>query len=428
MQNKKRSAPALAALTALGLMVGAAAAPAAAQQQSGSVPPTPATGGAAAPTTPGAPPPGGPPPIPVLLGYADFMLTLDRPWRAEELYKLILLQEPDNAAAKAGLRAAQNQQKIGFTFLGHSYYDSEDTQMFAYGGGPVLKYPFGKITITAGDGYYKNNNNPNNKRNPLALNPEIPSAEDNFALDKQTYNLLLESFWGKNMQHEGSVWLSQQNYDRVPDRFLYDVRYSYIPEPGRKKFTIGTGKKDSFYQNQVNQFLAPESYFMLRDKITFNDYYAGVEYPLGRRFDFTFNYRFFDYSDGNERNNFRTQFLYRIKPDDPMRPMPIWRVGLDGVIDEAKFFTLTYGIPRDFRSLSIATDYTFLSRDLKYVLYLSYPVWDKNFAAPAGLVGYVSKNFGSDNRYEVYGKAVILEARNLSISLYDYVLGISTRF
>ena len=419
---------AVGAFLGAGLFVGLAAAGArpAAAQESGTAPPRPNAGGA--PTAPGGPPPGGPPPLPVLLGYADFMLTLDRPWEAEKLYKLILLQDPRNAVALKGLEAAKNQQRPGFTVLGHSYYDSEDTQLFAYGGGPILKYPGGKVTVTVGNGYYKNNNNPNNKRNPLSLSPDIPSAEDNFALQRQTYNVLYEPFWGKQMQHEGSVWLSQQNWDKVSDRFLYDFRYSYIAEPGRKKFTVGTGRKDSFYQNQINQFLAPESYFQLADGILFNDYYAGVEYPLAKRLDFTFNYRFFDYNDGNERNNFRTQFLYRIKPDNPMRPMPIWRVGLDGIIDEGKFFTLTYGIPRDFRSLSIATDYAFLTRDEKYVLYLSYPIWDENFAAPAGVVGYVSKTFGPSKRYEAYGKVIILEARNLSISLYDYVVGVNTRF
>lgn len=393
-------------------------------QESGSLPPKAPTG----PGPTGAPQPGGPPPLPVLLGYADFMLTLERPWEAEKLYRLILMQDPKNPVALKGLADAQAQKRPGFTSLGHSYYDSKDVQLFAVGGGPVLKTPQGKVTLTFGDGYFKNNNNKNNKRNPLSLSPLIPSADDNFALRRQTYNLLFEPFWGKKMEHEGSVFLSQQSWDNVPDRFLYDFRYSRVVEPGRKKFTIGVGRKDSFYQNQINQFLAPESYFQLRDKITFRDYYAGVEYPLHKRVDFTFNYRFFDYSDGNERNNFRTQVLYRIKPDSPMKPMPIWRVGLDGVIDLGRFFTLNYGIPRDFRALSVATDYTVLSNDMKYVVYLSAPIWDKNFAAPAGLVTYVSKTLGPDKRYEVYGKVIILEARHLSTSLYDYVLGINTRF
>ncbi|MDX1934982.1 MAG: hypothetical protein SFU56_20480 [Capsulimonadales bacterium] len=399
-------------------------------QDSGTVPPsTPANAPAGAPG-PGAPGPqaGGPPPLPVLLGFADFLLTLERPWRAEPLYRLILMQDPNNEVAQRGLRDALNQQKIGFTSLAHSYYDSKDVQLFAYGGGPVIRTPLGKVTVTVGNGYYKNNNNPNNRRNPLSKVPTIPTAEDNFALNKQTYNVEFQPFWGKNMEHEGSAWVSWQTYDSVPDRLLYDFRYSYIPKPGREKFTFGTGRHDSFYQNQINQFLAPETFFQLQRRITFNDYYTAIEYPLAQKYDLNFTYRHFKYRDNNERNNFRTVLWYRLKPTNPMKPMPVWRVGLDGIVDQGRFFTLDYGIPRDFRSLSIATDYVMLTRDLKYVVYLSYPIAEKNFAAPAGLVAYVSKTLGRDKRFEVYGKSVILEARNLSVSLYDYVLGLNTRF
>ena len=400
-------------------------------QDSGSVPPSaPATTPA---NTPGAGPPpgapqGGPPPLPVLLGYADFMLTLERPWQAEKLYKLVLMLDPKNEVAQKGLKEAENRQHIGFTALFHSYIDSKDVQLLGYGGGPVIMTPSGKITFTVGNGYYKNNNNKNNRHNPTSQLPTFPSGEDNFALNKQTYNLQYEPFWGKKMEHEGQVWLSYQTYDAVPDRMLYDVNYSYNPEPGRKKFTFGTGRKDSFYSNQLNQFLAPETYFQLKKKITFHDYYTSVAYPLGKQWDFGFNYRYFAYSDSNQRNNFRTQLLYRIKPTDAMHPMPIWRVGLDGVIDLGRFFTFDYGIPRDFRALSIATDYAVLKRDMKFIGYLSYPIAEKNFAAPAGLVGYASKSFGGENQYEFYAKATILQSRNLSTSLYDYVFGLNTRF
>jgi hypothetical protein len=414
----------------------------------GEVPPPPSTGGVGtggatsgqqgapgspAPGAPGAPGQGGPgaggpPPLPVLLGYADLLLTLDRPWRAEPLYKLVLMQDPNNAVAKQGLAEAQMRKRPGLTALAHTYYDSQDVQLVGYGGGLFFNTPLGKVTLTAGDGYYKNNNNPNNRRNPIALSPLVPNGSDNFSLDRQTYNLLFEPFWGDKMQHEAAAWLSYQSYDGVPDRFLYDFHYSYIAEPGRKKYTIGTGRKDSFFQSQVNQFLAPESYFVLAEKITFDDYYASVDYPLSKKIDFSFNYRNFQYSDGNVRNNYRTLFMYRIKPDSPMKPMPVWRVGLDGIIDEAKFFTLKYGIPRDFRSLSIATDYAMLTRDYKVVVYASVPVAQKNFAAPAGLVGYVSKSLDKEKRYEVYGKTVILQGRNLSRSLYDYVVGVNARF
>lgn len=392
-------------------------------QESGAIPPKVPVS-----ATANAPQAGGPPPLPVLLGYADFMLTLERPWQAEKLYRLVLMQDPKNVVAQQGLADALRQQRVGFTSLVHSYYDSKDVQLFAYGGGPMIPTEKGKLTVTAGNGYYKNNNNKNNPRNPTSLLPTFPSAEDNFALNRQTYNVQYEPFWGKNMEHEGSAWVSWQTYDNVPDRLLYDFRYSKIIEPGRKKFTVGMGRKDSFYQNQLNQFLAPETYFMLQKKITFRDYYTSIDYPLSKKIDFSFNYRYFKYTDQNERHNIRATVMHRIMPTSPMKPMPVWRVGLDGITDLGRTFTFDYGIPLDFRALSVATDYAMLSRDMKYVLYASFPILEKNFAAPAGLVAYVSKTMGPDKRYEVFAKANILEARNLSTSLYDYVLGLNTRF
>src|SRR5205807_4917886 len=63
----------------------------------------PSSGQKAAPESPPQPPPG-PPPLPVLLGFADFMLTIDRPYEAEKIYKGILAFDPNNAAALTGLR------------------------------------------------------------------------------------------------------------------------------------------------------------------------------------------------------------------------------------------------------------------------------------------------------------------------------------
>jgi len=401
-------------------------------QDSGSVPP-PASPTGAPPAGPtGGGPPGGPqmapPPLPVLLGYANFMLTLERPWQAEKLYKLILMLDPKNVAAQKGLEDAENMKHIGFATLVHSYYDSKDVQSLGYGGGPIIMMPSGKMTFTFGNGYYKNNNNPNNRRNPTTQLPTFPSPYDNFALQRQTYNLEYTPFWGKKMENEAAIWLSYQHYDDVPSKLLYDINYTYNIKPGREKINIGTGRKNSFYSSQLNQFLAPETYFELQKGITFNDYYAEVAYPMAPQWDLDFRYRFFDYSDGNQRNNFRTQFLYRIMPTDPRKQMPIWRVGLDGIVDLGRFFTFDYGIPRDFRSVSVMTDYAILGRATKFVLYASYPIAEKNFAAPAGLVAYASQAFGPAKRFEFYSKAEILEARNLSVSLYDYVSGLNIRF
>ena len=157
----------------VGAMIGV---PVAHAQESGSLPPKVPVG-----ATANAPQAGGPPPLPMLLGFADFMLTLERPWQAEKLYRLILMQYPKNAVAQQGLAEALRQQRVGFSALVHTYRDSKDVQLLAYGGGPIIPTEKGKLTLTAGNGYYKNDNNKNNPRNPTSLLPTFPSADDNFA-------------------------------------------------------------------------------------------------------------------------------------------------------------------------------------------------------------------------------------------------------
>ena len=393
---------------------------------------------------PGGAPGGAPamPSFPMLLGYADFLITIDRPFEAEKIYNNILKMTPDpdgpageqmpsamkeqitqaRAGATAGLKEVKFYKRPTYTALAHYYSDDRDVDLYAYGAGPTFRTPYGRITITAGTGHYRNNNNPNNTNNPQSISPDIPTAADNDTLKKNTLNLLLEPYYKK---WEGSVFLSNVTYDAAPDRFLYDFKISYVPDPARKRFYASTGRHDSYFQNVNNQFYAPESYFQLVKKTLYDDYSVGAEYPLAKKIDTTFSYRYFKYSDGNRRANYRTQFLYRILPKKG-RQMPIWRAGFDFIFDDSKFFTLDYTASNNFNAYSLATDYLWITRKVKYGVYASYAFSAQNFKAPNGVFGFAS--YQVSRNAELYFKAAQLSGRGNSLTFGDYVVGVNTRF
>src|SRR6185369_8540080 len=105
------------------------------------------------------------------LGGAEFMLILDHPYEAEKLYKLILMFDPNNPAAKAGMLAVQEAKRPTWQTLGHYYTDTHDVRLYTYGAGPTFRMRHGNLTITSGTGHYRNNNDPNNSRNPISLTP-----------------------------------------------------------------------------------------------------------------------------------------------------------------------------------------------------------------------------------------------------------------
>lgn len=417
----------------------------------GTVPPTgpgdagnPPPGGAGG--MPGMPP--GAPPLSVILGFADLMLAADRPYEAEKIYKQIQANLPKmdpndpkvaamiaamppealatikstQEAVEKGLRDVAYAKRPTFTVLSHAYYDDRNVRLYTFGGGPTFRTRYGRVTVTAGTGKYQNDNNVNNPRNPLSLSPDIPSAADNDTLKKNTFNVLLEPYYKK---FEGSLFFSNVTYDAAPDRFLYDLQLSYLPKPVRERIYISHGRHDSFFQNVNNQFYAPETYFQLQKKIVYDDYSTGIEYPISKRLDGTFYYRYFKYSDGNTRNNYRTQLMYRIKPGGK-KPFPVWRAGLDFIFDDAKFFTLDYTSSFNFNAYQIATDYTFVSRKLKYGFYASLPVYQQNFKAPYGVFGFGDYQLSKST--DVYLKLARLSGPGNSITFSDVVLGTNIRF
>ena len=139
----------------------------------------------------------------------------------------------------------------------------------------------------------------------------------------------------------------------------------------------------------------------------------------------TFYFRYFEYSDGNRRNNYRTQLMYRLKPTKG-KQMPVWRVGTDFIFDDSKYFTLDYTASENFNAYSLATDYMFISRKLKYGAYASYPLFDQNFHAPYGVFGFASYQLTKDT--ELYLKLAELSGPGNSLTFNDTVIGVNVRF
>jgi hypothetical protein len=384
-----------------------------------------ARGGAAGPPT-GAPPGaqgGGPPPLPVLLGFAELMLTLDRPYEAEKIYKGILTFDPKNAAALAGLRVVEIAKKPTMQLLTHYYNDNHDVEMFTYGGGPTFRTRYGRITLTSGTGTYRNNNDPNNKHNPLSLTPMVPTAADNHSLQKSTVNLILEPFHGR---WDGTILVSRVIYDGAPDRTLWDLRATYTTDL-RTSYTVTHGRHDSFYQNQADQFFAPENYFMLTQKISFQDTSLTVLHPIVGKIDLQASYRYFSYSDGNTRDNYRALTMYRLKGTQK-HPMPIFRVGLDTILDNSKFFTLLYSSSRQFNALSLASDYLWVTRREKIGVFASYPIAKQHFNPPAAFVGFYNRQL--TDRFNFYVNVVGFWPPDdgVSIKFGDYIMGVNMSF
>lgn len=371
--------------------------------------------------------PGGPPPVPVLLGIADFLLTIDRPFDAEHIYQGILHMDPKNAAALQGMRDVAWAKKPTTTVLAHGYYDTHDVELFAWGGGPTFRGPLGRITFTSGTGYYKNNNSPTNVKNPLGPISAGVTIDDR-ALTKSTFNVLMEPYY-KNW--EGYFFLSQVEYDGAPDRFLYDLKLTYAPDPARRRYTFTAAHRDTFLQTDKNEFFAPESYYALVSGLTLDEYSVNIDTPLASRWDFSGYYANFDYSDGNHRNTYRSQILYRLLPR-ANRPMPTFRIGLAHTYDTMNKFSAFYFAPQNFQYLSLTTEYVNLTRKLKYGIFASFPVafdGGTGFAThkPA-LTLFTFLNYQLTKNIELYVKAGGINSPGYDLTLRDFVFGVNGRF
>lgn len=374
---------------------------------------------------PGGPPPGGPPPLPVLLGIADFLLTIDRPFEAEKIYHGILHADPNNPAAQKGLRDVAWAKRPTTTLLAHGYYDTHDVELFAWGGGPTFRTPYGRATFTAGTGYYKNDNKSSNVKNPLGA---LQNSLDDRALSKQTYNMLLEPYY-KNWQ--GYFFLSQVDYEGAPNRFLYDLKLTYAPDPARRLYTFTAAKRDTFLQSDKNEFFAPESFFGVVSGLTLDEYSVNIDTPLATRWDYSGYFGLYYYSDGNRRNIIKNTFWYRMLPKAHM-PMPVFRAGLQFTYDNTRDFAAFYFSPQDFAYLSLAAEYVKLTRKVKYGIFGTFPLafhGGSGFAThyPAlTLFGFL--NYQLNDTLELYVKAGGINSPGVDLTFRDFVIGINGRF
>src|SRR5206468_3192727 len=113
---------------------------------------------------------------------------------------------------------------------------------------------------------------------------------------------------------------------------------------------------------------------------------------------------------------------------DQKHPMPQFRVGLDTILDNNKFFTLDYSTSRQFNVVSAAADYFMLTPRTKYGFFASYPLAKQHFNPPAAFVGFFNRKL-RDN-LEVYAQVAgfLPPADGLSLSFGDYVMGVHISF
>jgi hypothetical protein len=423
--------PEMAAADIPGVQLAQAANPGASQPDA---PPPTKPPGTPAPTAapgnaPGGPPPpgapGGPPPIPVLLGIADFLTLIERAFDAEDIYRGVLAMDPKNEQALAGLRRARAAQEPTVTFLWHQYTDSHDVRLRAWGGGPTFRTRYGNITITAGTGHYRNDNDPTNLRNPLG---PIASPVDDRRLRKDTLNLLLEPHYKR---YEGRWFVSRVNYDTAPDRTLYDLRFSYVLVPNRHLYSVTVAQRDSILQSAQAEFFGPESFYTVVSRLLIDEVGVAMQYPLRLRWDLGASFSRYDYSDGNERDTFKANLMYRLRPKG-REQMPVFRIGLGYISDDTERFAPIYYSPQSIQSLSVLADYVMIRRGLQFGLFAGYPIWDDSgigFAEhePAKtLFGFV--RYDLSDRYQVYLNGGTIDSPGFDLSFTDIVLGINGRF
>src|ERR1039458_9094573 len=92
------------------------------------------------------------PQLGAMLGGAEFMLIMDRPFAAEKLFNAVLALDPKNAHALDGLRRVKLAKRTSWTFLGHAFGNHYDTQLVTSCGALSFYTSLGKITFWVGDG------------------------------------------------------------------------------------------------------------------------------------------------------------------------------------------------------------------------------------------------------------------------------------
>lgn len=430
---RHRSGPrsvSLSALLLLGLLAGNAA-----QAQSGNGLDGPGTPSAAPGQVAPVPSPGAPggrpgkmpaiPPLPVLFGGADLLLTIDRPYDAAKLYRLILLLDPKNAAAKKGLSDALYAERPTFTALIHTYRDTIENRLTTYGGGPTFRTRYGKATILLGTGYFGENIHTNKPNETLGF---LDSSLDDHQLAKSTANLILEPYFGK---WEGYFFYNHTFYGGAPDRDLFNVKVSFVERPGRERFSLAFMRNDSFIQSDQLQFFAPETFYAVKEGLTEDITNAEIQYPLDTKIDADINYEYISYNDGNTRNLLRSQVLYRLLPKS-RQAFPLLQVGLQHVFDDTRLFGVYYYTPQAYQAISSVASFIWLTRKWKFGLFGTYPfvrVRGEGYGKYDPLATlFISGSYQMTKATEVYAKLTSSKRTGNSAAFTDFVFGINQRF
>jgi hypothetical protein len=375
-----------------------------------------------------------------MIGGAEFMLILDKPYEAEALFGAILQMDPNNAYAKQGLERVQFAKRPNWTFLIHPFKFTIDQEMITYGGGPSFYRKNLKSTFWIGDGFFKNDIKASN---PFvgALEPFLGTADDE-ALRKQTYNAILEPYY---KQFDGYVFLNRTVYQKAPNRTLYFLKGTWNRQPGRESYSAFGGVHDSYYQNELSQFFAPESWTAVQQLLVSHEIGVSATYPLGRFIDLSGGFSYFNYNDegslenptgngkGNTRRLARYGAMYRVMPSAG-KQMPILRFGVTGLYDDGDYLSFKYFIPLSYKYVAISGDYTYISGKTKFGFYGNWPINKKSgegfggqpFNTQRTMYTFLNRKVSPSN--ELWLKLAVMYTRDAGPRFGDLVVGFNTRF
>lgn len=372
-----------------------------------------------------------------MIGGAEFMLILDKPYEAEALFKAILQMDPNNAYAKQGLERVQFAKRPNWTFLIHPFKFTIDQEMLTYGGGPSFYRKNLKATFWVGDGFYKNDIKPTNQYlGFLAFLPPRVGGFDDDALRKQTYNAILEPYY---KQFDGYMFLNQTVYQKAPDRTLYFLKGTWNRQPGREMYSVFGGVHDSYYQNDLAQFFAPESWTAVQELIVSHEVGVSANVPLGRFIDVSAGFSHFSYNDddrsptgeGNTRRLARYAAMYRVLPGKG-KQMPILRFGVSGFYDDGDYASTDYFIPLSYKYVALSGDYTFITGKTKFGFYGNWPLNETSgegfgrFNTQRTMYTFANRKLSPSN--EIWVKLAAMFTRNDGPWFTDLVVGFNTRF
>ncbi len=362
-----------------------------------------------------------------MIGAGEFMLILDKPFEAEKLFNAVLQMDPGNAYAQQALERVRLAKRPNWTFLIHPFKFNLDMWLLTYGGGPSFYTKNLKATFWVGDGFYKNNIDPNNTENPLGfLGYQIGTADDK-ALRKQTYNATFEPYY---KQLDGYFYLNRTVYQEAPDRTLWTAQVTWNRQPGRESYTVFGGQHDSYFQGQLSQYFAPESWSAVQMKILSREIGASATIPIGN-LDIAPSVQRITYTDDNARRLVRVQVMYRLLPSTGQQ-MPVFRVGIHYTYDDTDRPSLFYYAPLKYHQYAFAADYTFISGKTRYGVYGFIPFTGVSGDPPV-LIRPPFTAFAFINRMispttEVWFKFAGLYTTHHGPRFGDYVFGINTRF